>query len=74
MYTFYTFIADFEILNCGPRFRGFKTKSRWPPFRHELNELQFLKVQGFDPTGVHGLLSFGMLTSGGNVGDLGPTR
>jgi len=33
-------------------------------FRHELNELQFLTLKGFDPKGFYGLVSLGILTGG----------
>ncbi len=43
-------------------------------FRHEPNELQFLRVHDFDPKGVHGLLFIGILTSSGNARGSRPTR
>ncbi len=43
-------------------------------FRHEPNELQFLRVHDLDPKGVHGLLFIGILTSSGSARGSRPTR
>jgi hypothetical protein len=37
------------------------------PFRHELNELQFLKVWACELEGIDGLVSLGIGTSSGNA-------